>query len=108
MLSVWLFESKRFERYWGSVIASFAAFENLRRRFAQKIQLSAVPMARPMPIHALPIPKASMLPGSPIKSHALISEAWALIAVTHGPIALPPKKYSFSLLSEVFFDLKKK
>ena len=35
---------------------------------------------------------ASTLPGSPIKSHALISDACALIAVTHGPIALPPRK----------------
>lgn len=78
-------------------MASPAAFENFRSRFAEKIQLAAVPRARPMPIHIWPNPNARMLPGSPIKSQADISEAWADIAVTQGPMERPPKKYSFSL-----------
>ena len=87
-----LFEANLLQRYCGRVIESFAAFEKQRKRLATKIQLSAVPIARPMPIHACPKPKARILPGSPISSQALISDAWALIAVTHGPIFLPPKK----------------
>ena len=35
-------------------------------------------------------------PGRPISSHADMSDACALIAVTHGPIWRPPRKYSFS------------
>ena len=49
--SVLDFVAKRFDRYCGNVIASPAALENLRSRFAQKIQLAAVPSARPIPIH---------------------------------------------------------
>ena len=43
-------EAKRLVRYWGTVMESFAATENLRSLFAQMIQLAAVPRARPMPI----------------------------------------------------------
>ena len=88
--------AKRFLKYCGKVMESFAATEKLRNLFATKIQLSAVPSARPIPIHTLPMPNAKILPGKPIKSQPLISDACALIAVTHGPILRPPIKYSFS------------
>ncbi len=84
--------AKRLDRYCGSVIASPAALENLRSRFAQKIQFAAVPSASPMPIHICPKPNAMMEPGRPIKSHADISDACADIAVTQGPIERPPRK----------------
>ena len=94
--------ANRLDRYCGSVIASPAALENRRSRAAIKTQLAMVPSARPMPIHALPKPKAITLPGRPISSQALISDAWALMAVTHGPIWRLPRKYSFSLPPLVF------
>ena len=81
-----VFARKRFCRYSGRVMESFAAFENFLRRLATKIQLRAVPMARPMPIQALPRPKARTEPGRPMRSHADMSEACALRAVTQGPI----------------------
>ena len=91
-----LLVAKRFERYCGSVMESFAASEKQRSRRATKIQFRAVPMARPMPIQIWPKPKARILPGRPISSHADMSDACALIAVTHGPMLRPPRKYSFS------------
>jgi len=90
--SVLDFVAKRFERYCGTVIASPAALENFLSLVAQKIQFAAVPSTRPIPIHIWPKPNAMMEPGSPIKSHADISDACADIAVTQGPIERPPKK----------------
>ena len=90
--------AKRFVRYCGNVIASSAALENVRRRFAHRIQLAAVPNARPIPIHICPKPKAKIDPGSPISSHADISDACADSAVTQGPMDLPPRKKSSEFL----------
>ena len=87
-----LLVAKRLDRYCGSVMASPAASEKQRSRRATKIQLAAVPSARPMPIQICPKPKARMEPGSPISSQADISEAWADMAVTHGPMVRPPRK----------------
>ena len=75
ILSAELFAINLLVRYWGIVIESPAAAENFRSLFATIIQLSAVPIARPMPIHAWPRPNAIILQGSPIRSHALISDA---------------------------------
>ena len=69
-----------------------AALENCLRRLAQNIQFAAVPSASPIPIQICPKPKARIDPGRPIRSHADISEACADMAVTHGPIVLPPRK----------------
>ena len=91
-----LFVAKRLDRYCGSVIESFAASEKQRRRRATMIQFAIVPRARPIPIQIWPKPKARIEPGRPISSHADMSDACALIAVTHGPIWRPPRKYSFS------------
>ena len=68
-------EANLFVRYCGTVIESFAACENFLSLFAQRIQLAAVPRARPMPIHIWPKPKARTEPGSPIRSQPDISEA---------------------------------
>ena len=92
ILSAEFDEAKRFVRYCGSVIESPAACEKRRRRLATKTQLAIVPSARPMPIQTLPMPKARMEPGKPISSQPLMSEAWALMAATHGPMARPPRK----------------
>ena len=62
-------------RYCGTVIESPAACENFLSLFAQNIQLAAVPKTRPMPIHICPKPNASIDPGSPMRSHADISDA---------------------------------
>ncbi len=88
--------AKRFVRYCGSVIESPAACEKRRRRAATNAQLAIVPSARPMPIQTLPMPKARMEPGKPMRSQPDMSEACADIAETHGPIWRPPRKYSFS------------
>ena len=72
------------------------ASEKRRRRPATKIQFRIVPSARPMPIQTLPMPKARMEPGKPMRSQPDMSEACADIAETHGPIWRPPRKYSFS------------
>lgn len=90
--------AKRFVRYCGSVMESFAALEKVRRRLAHRIQLAAVPMARPMPIHIWPKPKARIEPGRPISSHADISDACADKAVTQGPMERPPRKKSSEFL----------
>ena len=84
--------ANRLVRYWGMVMESLAAFENSRSRLAQKIQLAAVPMARPMPIQICPKPKARMEPGRPMSSQADISDACADMAVTQGPMERPPRK----------------
>ena len=56
-------------------------------------------MARPIAVQtASARPHQYARPGSPISSQPLISEASALIAVTHGPNERPPKKYSSELL----------
>ena len=89
---VWVLAANRLLRYWGRVMASPAALENFRSLVATKIQLAAVPSARPIPIHIWPKPKAMILPGSPISSQADMSDACADMAVTHGPMALPPMK----------------
>ena len=81
---LWL--ANLFVRYCGSVIESPDAFEKRRSLVATKIQLPAVPNARPMPIQTCPMPNAKSEPGKPIKSHPLMSDACALIAVTKGPI----------------------
>ena len=93
-----LFDRKRFVRYCGSVMESFAALEKVRSRLAHRIQLAAVPMARPMPIHIWPKPKARIEPGRPISSHADISDACADKAVTQGPMERPPRKKSSEFL----------
>ena len=90
--------ANRLVRYCGSVIASSAALEKVRRRFAQRIQLAAVPKASPIPIHICPNPKAKIDPGRPISSHADISDACADSAVTHGPMDRPPRKKSSEFL----------
>ena len=48
--SVRLFVAKRFDKYCGRVMESFAASDNQGSRRATMIQLAIVPMARPMPI----------------------------------------------------------
>ncbi len=48
--SVRLFVAKRFDKYCGRVMESFAASEKQRSRRATMIQLAIVPMPRPMPI----------------------------------------------------------
>ena len=48
--SVRLFVAKRFDKYCGRVMESFAASEKQRSRRATMIQLAIVPSARPMPI----------------------------------------------------------
>ena len=104
--SVLLFAMNLLPRYCGTVMASPAALENFLRRFATKIQLAAVPRPSPIPIHICPNPNARILPGSPIRSHADISDACADIAATHGPICLPPrKKFDWDASP---FSLKKK
>ena len=75
-----------FVRYWGSVIESPEALEKRRSLVATKIQLAAVPNAKPIPIQTCPIPNAKSEPGKPIKSQPLMSDACALIAVTKGPM----------------------
>ena len=104
--SVLLFAINLLPRYCGTVMASPATLESFLRRFATKIQLAAVPRPSPMPIHIWPNPKARMLPGSPIRSHADMSDACADMAATQGPIRLPPRKKLAWEASP--FSLKKK
>ena len=84
--SVLLSASKRFARNCGIVMESSAFSENTLSLLAQRIQFAAVPSARPIPIHICPKPNASIEPGSPISSHADISDACADRAATQGPI----------------------
>ena len=68
------------------LMESPAALEKRRSLVATKIQLAAVPNAKPIPIQTCPIPNAKSEPGKPIKSQPLMSDACALIAVTKGPM----------------------
>ena len=43
------------------------------------------------------IPHQYATPGRPMRSHPDMSDASALIAVTHGPRLLPPRKYASEL-----------
>jgi hypothetical protein len=97
------FSLKRLEKNSGRVMALFARMLYLRRRFAVTSQLKYVPIARPIATHAASAtPHQYATPGSPIRSHPLISDASALIAVTQGPSDLPPRKNA-SLFLFAFF-----
>ena len=68
-----------------------------RRRGATMTQLNTVPAAQPMTIQTTLRPLRYAAPGRPISSHALMSLAWALTAVTHTPKRRPPRTKSASV-----------
>ena len=76
------------------VNALFACSVAKRKRLATIVQFRYAPTVSARPIQAASKPDIYAAPGSPIMSHALISEAWAPIAVTIGPNCLPAKTKS--------------
>ena len=83
---------KRFSKYAGSVNELFALIVYRLNLDEIHTQLNTVPRNRPTAIHACPVPRAYTVPGSPISSHPLISDAWADSAATHPLRPLPPRK----------------
>src|SRR5512145_2298148 len=83
--------SKRRSKYSESVKALPVTSVKLRNRLATNTQFKQEPITSPRAHQKgsdRPVAKAK--PGNPIKSHPLISEAYALMAVTHAPRVLPP------------------
>ena len=73
---------KRLEKNSGMVREFLDTKECFLRRLATNSQEQYEPMSSPIPIHACPRPARTMDPGSPIRSHPLMSEACADIALT--------------------------
>ena len=65
----------------------------IRSRLATSSQLAQVPKISPMAIQAALMPARYAYPGSPMSIQPLMSEASALMEVTQGPSARPPRAY---------------
>ena len=71
----------------------FAAMLYRLSRLDTTSQFMYVPTARPAAVqNASASPHQYATPGRPISSQPLMSDASALIALTHGPKLLPPRK----------------
>ena len=78
--------------YYG-LLALFAAMLYRLSRLDTTSQFMYVPTARPAAVqNASASPHQYATPGRPISSQPLMSDASALIALTHGPKLLPPRK----------------
>ena len=93
VMSTFFFSLKRLEKNSGRVMAFPALTLYRLSRLDTISQFKYVPTARPMAVHAASArPHQYATPGRPIKSQPLISDASALMAVTHGPRLRPPRK----------------
>ena len=82
---------KRLEKNSGIVSAFFDTNECFLSLFATNSQEQYDPMSSPTPIQTCPRPAMTIEPGSPMRSHPLISDACADIALTYGPRDLLPR-----------------
>ena len=85
------FDLNLFWKYEDKVNASSVFSEKILNLFAVYFQLRYVPKANPAEIQNASIPAENAYPGKPNNNHPLISDAWALIAETHGLRLLPPR-----------------
>ena len=83
---------KRFSKNIGNVNELLARMVYLLSLLEINNQLHTVPINKPTAIQHWPVPSAYTLPGRPIRSQPLISDACADKAATNAPKLRPPRK----------------